>query len=192
MTSLDTSNWCILRTAGQSTLSVAASLAEAGFATWSPVETQKRRAPRSKAVRDVLVPITPGIVFAKADRLHDLVALARSPALTCQRWNAETKRMETRGCPAFSVFRHDGRFARVADRLLDPLRQAEQRAKPRSSAPVFGDGDQVRIPMSAFGGLVGIVESARRRTAMVRVRATTGEMLIAVDMCDLLSAQSAA
>jgi preprotein translocase subunit YajC len=167
---------------------VARSLTEAGFDVWTPVEVQKRRVGREREVKETTLPITPGIVFAREDCLHDLLTLARSPVLTYLAWNPERKRMERHGCPHFSVFRHLGQYPRVADRSLDPLRQAEQRLRPREQGPLLNIGDEVRIPSSAFGGLVGIVKKVQRRVAMVRVKATTGEMLIKVEMCDLLAA----
>lgn len=138
------------------------------------------------------MPITPGIVFVRDESLNELLAFARSPTPTFLRWSSERKRMERHGCPHFSVFRHAGQYPRVADRHLDPLRQAENRSRPRETAVTYDPGDEVRIPASAFGGLVGVVEKIKRRFAMVRVRATTGEMLVEVEMCDLLPIKTAA
>lgn len=177
--------WCILRMAGASTMSVAQSLSDAGFEVWTPIETQRRRAPRSKALKDIVLPIMPGIVFANAVRLDDLIAMSRSPALTYKRWNSETKRMEMHGCPHFSVFRYDGRFPLIADRQLDALRQAEQRGRPRSLGPVVEVGDVVRHPAGILGGLKGVVTSTRRRTAMVMF----GSLEIEIEMHELLPAK---
>lgn len=159
--------WCILRTSGGNTLPVMNALLEAGFDVWTPVEVQKRRMPRSKATREIAMPITPGIIFAREHHLNDLALMARSPSLTYRRWNSESRRMEMRGCPHFSVFRYQGQYPRVADRSLDPLRQAEQRVIPRRKAPVLEAGQEVRLPGLGFDGLVGTVQQAKGRHALV-------------------------
>ena len=183
-----TNRWCILRTAGSNTLSVARSLDESGFSVWTPVETQRRRAPRSKDVREVVMPLLPGMLFADASRLHELLTLSRSPALTSKRWNSETKRMETHGCPHFSLFRYDGRFPVVADRQLDALRQAERRGRSKAEGPLVKVGDEVPHPAGMLGGLTGVVIRAKRHKAIVAF----GTLEMEIEMHDLLPAKSAA
>jgi hypothetical protein len=180
--------WCILRMSAGSTLLVADALRETGHDVWTPTEMQKRRIGRRREVQEISLPITPGIVFARAERLHDLLALSRSPAATYQRWNGETKRMEIRGCPHFSVFRHQGKVPMVADRSLDPLRQFERRARPRDLVPSYKAGDEVRSPALIFGGMIGVVQSSHRRHAVVRF----GSLEVKVEMCDLLPLRAAA
>lgn len=184
--------WCILRMSGGNTLSVARSLGEAGFDVWTPVEVHKRRVGRERQERETSMPITPGIVFARDSRLDDLIAMARAPTPTFLAWNPATKRMELHGCPYFSIFRHQGQYPRVADRQLDPLRRAEQRMRPRSKAATVQAGDEVRIPSSAFGGLIGVVDKTKGRFAMVRITAAIGEMTVEVEMCNLIASQTAA
>lgn len=180
--------WCILRMSSGSTLQVARSLAEAGYQVWTPVETLKRRAPRSKVTREVTLPIMPGIVFAEAGRVQDLAALSHAPSLTYLRWNSETKRMEMHGCPYFSLFKYDGRYPLVADRHLDPLRQAEHRGRPRSQGPLLAVGDAVRHPAGMLGGLVGVVIKAHRKKAVVLF----GSLEVEIEMSDLLPVKTAA
>ncbi|KMS64143.1 hypothetical protein V475_20385 [Sphingobium baderi LL03] len=184
--------WCILRMSGISTIPVATALTDAGFTVWTPTVTEECRVGKARERRERSVSLTPGIVFAKDDRLHDLAVMARSPALTFQRWNPETKRMERKGCPPFAVFRYQGQFPRINDRHLDPLRQAEQRAQPRDRGPHFNAGDEVRIPSAAFGGLSCVVDEVQSRFAVVRLSGSMGEMRIRVEMCDLLPAKTAA
>ncbi|CCW20176.1 hypothetical protein EBBID32_45470 [Sphingobium indicum BiD32] len=184
--------WCILRMSGGNTLPVARSLGEAGFDVWTPVEVQKRRVGRDRLVREISLPITPGIVFARDDRLDDLIVMMRAPTPTFLAWNPTTRRMELHGCPYFSVFRHQGKFPRIADRQLDPLRQAERRMRPRSKEATVHAGDEVRIPSSAFGGLIGVVDKTKGRFAMVRITAAIGEMMVEVEMCDLIASKTAA
>lgn len=192
MRGIESEDWGILRTAGGGTLALANSLSEAGFRVWTPQEVRRRRVGRERIVKETTHPITPGIVFAAHEHLPDLSILSRKPALSYQRWNAETKRMERKGCPTFSVFRHGGRYPRIADRSLDPLRQAEQRAQPRDLAVSFSRGDDVRIPSAAFGGLSCKVTDVHGRRAVVSIKGVMGELKIAVDMCDLLPAKTAA
>lgn len=184
--------WCILRMSGSNTITVASALRKAGFEAWTPIMVEKRRVGRDRAIREVSIPITPGIVFVRSEGLGELLAFARSPTPTFLRWSSERKRMERHGCPHFSVFRHAGQYPRILDRHLDPLRQAECRSKPKAGAPTFVVGDEVRIPSSAFGGLVGLVERADGQHAQVRFKAMTGELMIRVEMRDLLPMQSAA
>jgi len=184
--------WCILRMSGMSTIPVATALTDAGFAVWTPTVTEECRVGKSRERRERSISLTPGIVFAKDDRLHDLAVMARSPSLTFQRWNPETKRMERKGCPPFAVFRYQGQFPRIHDRHLDPLRQAEQRARPKDKAVVFSEGDQVRLALSAFGGLSCVVDKVQGRYAVLRLHGVLGEMKIKVEMADILPAKTTA
>ncbi|HEX7853828.1 MAG TPA: hypothetical protein VF503_09050 [Sphingobium sp.] len=161
------SGWCILRTAGPATLTVVEALREEGYDAWTPVEVLKRRIGRKREIRETSLAITPGFAFAREDRLADLICLSRSPALTYQKWNSDTQRMETRGCPYFSVFRTNGQYARVTDRALDPLRVAEQRSRPRPKTIPFEEGTPVRCPGSGFDGLIGTVVETERRYVLV-------------------------
>lgn len=159
--------WCILRMSGGNTIPVAKALERAGFGVWTPIEVQRRRVGCKREIRETPAPITPGIVFARHDQIDDLVMLSRSPSLSYRAWNAELGRMEIHGCPYFSVFRHQGHYPRVADRALDPLRQAEQRAVPRRKAPHLVAGQEVRFPDAGFDGLVGKVQQSKGRYVMV-------------------------
>lgn len=159
--------WVILRTAGMSTLPLAQALVASGIEAWTPAMIERRRIGKKREIKEVPVSLTPGIVFAREEYLHDLAAMARSPSLTYKQWNRETGRMETRGCPYFIVFRHQGAYPRVSDRHLDPLRVAEQQHAPRPKAPTYRVGDQVRLTSAGFEGLVGIVSENDRQYAMV-------------------------
>ena len=129
-------------------------------------------------------------MFARGAQLHDLIALSRSPSLTYQVWNSELRHMERRGCPYFSVFRYQGQYPCVTDRALDPLRQAEQRAAPRSKTPSFVDGQAVRCPEAGFDGLVGKVQSSKGRHALVVFPGFS--IPIQIDTARLLPSKSAA
>lgn len=161
------SYWCILRTAPSRTLPLASALVDAGYEAWTPQELQVRRVGRQRDRVDVPVPVTPAIVFARYDRLADLIALSRSPSQTYLIWDKELRRMVSRGVPYFTVFRHLDSYPGVADRALNPLRLAEQRRKPRALARVFKQGDPVTYADAGFEGLIGKVEANRGRYSLV-------------------------
>lgn len=161
------SDWIILRMAASSTLNVAKSLADAGYEVWTPIEVEKRRAARSRKRIEREVPLMPTFVFARCDRLGDLVALSKSPALTYQAWDKELQRIVTRGCPYFRVFRYLDGYPRIADRHLDPLRQAEQRRKTKGKSNNLMAGAAVRYPAAGFEGLTGTVQVVKGRYALV-------------------------
>jgi hypothetical protein len=166
--SLETaSSWCVLRMSGPATLGVASCLTEAGFDAWTPAQVNvKRVGPRRKAVERPS-PLLPTFVFARYDRLADLVAFSRSPAQTFRVWDSELRRLVAKGCPHFSVMRHDSRYIAIADRALDELRLAEQRGKPLARVRTFAPGETVKCPDAGFEGLVGIVQTTRGRHALV-------------------------
>jgi hypothetical protein len=183
-------DWCILRMAAGSTLSVAKGLADAGYDVWTPVEQQQKRVRASRTRVKVDMPMMPSFVFARDDRLADLLALSKSPGLTYQSWDAEQRKMVTRGIPFFRVFRYLDAYPRIADRHLDPLRQAEQRRQPREKARRLMPGTKVRFPYAGFDGLVGRVEESKGRYALVCFPGFSVPIKIASD--GLLPVRSAA
>lgn len=160
-------HWCILRMSGSRTLPVSEALADAGYSVWTPAETIERRVGLTRKRVQSVAPMLPGFVFADYGRLADLVALSRSPSLTFQVWDAEQRRMILKGCPYFTVFRHDGTYPAVTDKSLDALRVAEQKGRPMSKARVFERGERVKCPDAGFDGLVGVVETTKGRHALV-------------------------
>lgn len=161
--------WCILRTSGPRTLSVAASLAETGFDVWTPKLVIKRRRPKSKATIEIEAPIMPTFVFVRAhemDEIRRVLALPINPH------------------PPFSVFRHAGRIPVLGEGQMISLRaeeeragavhraekEKERRAELRKSRPVPAIGTEVRLAEAfggAFAGMVGVVEEQRRKAAMI-------------------------
>jgi hypothetical protein len=138
--------WIILRTAGRSTLPLAATLAVDGFDVWTPAVTL---GPPRKRVE---APIVPTYVFAKARHLWTLVSLSEDP----------THRHE-----GFSVFRHYDRYPLIEDRELEPLRYEERKGAPPECRRVFLPGEEVRVACGPGTGKKGIVEYARGKFAMV-------------------------
>lgn len=161
------SDWCILRCAASRTLPLAGALVEAGFDAWTPVEAVKARCDKTRSKDERKQPITPTFVFAPYSRLSDLRRLAASPSQCFQVWDAEQRRMVTRGVPYFSLFRFDGRYPAITDRALEPLRRFERQRLPRIAPTVFEKGQKVKLSGSGFDGLAGVIEGVRGRMALV-------------------------
>lgn len=172
--------WAILSTAPGSTLELATSLVDAGFEAWAPVETvtpvprtvepwEKPLRPR-KLPASVTRPMLPSFVFANADRRNDLAALARSPALTYRVWDAEKRRMVTRGHPFFRLFHIGDHYPVLPDAALEVLRVRERckGRKPRGKRSVtFNEGDAVKLIDGAGQGLRGIVRRMKGHLVVV-------------------------
>lgn len=167
MTEKSAARWCILRMSPSRTLAVADALKDAGYDAWTPAEELTRRIGHARKRVTVPAPLLPSFVFARYDRLADLVAFSRAPALTFEVFDTELRRMVTKGCPFFRVFRHEGKYPWVSDRALDALRLAEQRGKPIVKARVFQPGEAVKCPDAGFDGLTGVVTTTRGRRALV-------------------------
>ena len=144
-------HWCILRTAGPSTLRLVRTLTDAGIAAWSPMEKIERRYGVSRKRRVVPSPLLPTFVFAEFNALPYLCSAAQRP---------------TSQHPTFTVFRHGDGFPRVPDAALDGLRQHEEAARIRAlkKAPKkrYFAGQTIRAPGTAFEGLDGkVVETSK-------------------------------
>lgn len=149
----DLDGWCILRTAGRSTLALATSLAEDGFDVWTPVETRIETVPRVNVKREIRLPIMRSYVFARAAHLVDLLQLAAMPVKP-----RRGPRLHQPAHPSFSVLHAFGRIPLVADRHLEALRKIEARRTPRKvAAYAFPRNGSVRVKGGPFGGMVGVV-----------------------------------
>lgn len=149
--------WCVLRCSPAKTLELAASLNDAGFEAWTPVDGDRE-------------PMTPSYVFARVNRLPELLALWRSPALVYRVWDSDQRRMVTKGHPYFSVMAsldRAGEWATVKDASLNPIRTIEWRRKPRGTVQAVPVGAKVRCAESGFTGLDGVVDSVRGKKATV-------------------------
>src|SRR5690349_1505796 len=159
------SDWFILRTAGRSTLSLAASLCEDGFEVWTPIRTQRIRVPRMNVKRDVKLPLLPSFVFARAPHLVDLLELASM--VEKPRRDPNGGRSSRPAHRDFSVFHHLDRIPMIEDRHLEPLRTKELEIIPKRDAPRFDRGASVRVGSGAFQGLKGRVERCKSGYALV-------------------------
>ncbi len=131
--------WCILRCSGSKTLSLARSLAAAGFDVWTPVKTFKRPRPSKRLdgrrhTVEVDAPILPTFIFARATDCTSLFELATKPASQH---------------PAFSMFQHAGRIPLIGDREVGGLRLAERAAAIaihlQRDAETREEADRIRI-----------------------------------------------
>jgi transcription antitermination factor NusG len=160
-----TVQWAILRCSNCKTLELAASLVDAGFDAWSPAETISRRARSGTKREEVRRPLIASFVFARADRLDELLALSHSPTLNYRIWDSELRRMVTRGHPYFRV----SHLRHVPDEQLASLREIEHKRRPKGKAKAFNVGDEVRITEGGFEGLKGVVEECRGDYATVTI-----------------------
>jgi hypothetical protein len=175
--------WCILRTAGTRTLALARALSAVGIEAWTPKRTFKR--PKPGKVRDaygkrvtveVDAPILPTFVFALEASLPRLQALSNDPASTL---------------PAFSIFRHGGRFPLVSDRDVAGLRAAEEEAnemlRQLREAETRAEADRIRIAAlrteQARTKALRMAEAERRRALRAETRDfVNGQAVVVEDM----------
>lgn len=162
-------DWCILRCSNCKTLELARSLTDAGFEAWSPVEIVSRRARSGTKREETTLPLMASFVFAKADRLDDLIALSHSPTLNYIVWDSELRRMVTRGHPYFRLFRPNGDLRLIPDSQLGNLRKRDQSRRPRGKPREFAKGTPVRFTEGSFEGLYGVVEECRGGFATVTI-----------------------
>ncbi len=138
-------DWCILRTAGQRTLAVAASLAAAGFDVWTPAQTAIRRKGRARERVEYQAAVMPTFVFVRADRVADLLTIIALPVSPH---------------PQFSLFRYMGRVPLIGDAEIAGARQVEERSKRAAlmgQRKAFVAGDRVRVSDGPGAGLCGSV-----------------------------------
>lgn len=159
-------DWCILRTAGPRTLPLARSLAAAGLEAWTPVFTQRRRKPRSKAMVETETAGMPTFVFVP-DRHRPYLSSLLLP-------HAPNPH------PPFSLFRYYGSVVTIEDRELHRLRDLEQDDKrkaddrarratrrERQHGEPFTPGEAVRFSTGALAGISASVEASDGRRTRV-------------------------
>lgn len=152
---VERAGWCILRTSGGRTLPVAKSLAAAGFDVWTPVRTTKVRVPRSKRVVERQVAMMPTFVFARIDRVDELIRVLALPS------NPH---------PRFGIFRHQGKLAVVAEGEIAGLKAAEDRetrALLRTKKRIIDVGTKYAPKRGGFAGMHGVVECGDGKFALV-------------------------
>lgn len=143
--------WCVLRTAGASTLSLARSLQAAGYAVWTPQRVEKRRKTDTRK-GDRPVAIMPTFVFAPASDAYRLFDEARNPGSSH---------------PDFSIFRFNGKVPLIADRELEKLRTEERKVTPKERRRIFLKQQRVKVPEGPFAGMSGVVEQGDGKWTLV-------------------------
>ena len=139
--------WCVLRTAGPSTVPLLRSLTAAGFEVWTPIEVQLRQRPRSKAKAEREFAVIPSYLFAADHHVDELAALSHFPG---------------KDHKDFSVWHVHGRgFPLIADAALGPLRLHERKVVRKDRLSPFAKGDRVSIPDGPFAGIDMVVEEER-------------------------------
>jgi hypothetical protein len=179
--------WCILRTSGPRTLTLASALNAIGIEAWTPKRTFKR--PKPGKVRDangkritveVDAAILPTFVFAQEVSLPRLQVLANDPASTL---------------PGFSVFRHGGRFPLVSDADVSGLRLAEEEAntllRELREAETREEADRLRIAAlrteQARMKALRMAEAERRKALRAEARDfVNGQAVVVEDMPALI------
>lgn len=147
--------WCILRTSGSRTLTLASSLNGVGIEAWTPIEIRQKRIPRSKERRPINVAIMPSFVFAKDEHRKALLALSHS---------------HYSPHPQFSVFRIAGDIPMIDESEIENLRRAEERAKraaEKGKRYNFQVGERVNVQERGFQGLEGLIEESDGKFALV-------------------------
>lgn len=178
MMTAEPSRWIILRTAPRSTVLLADRLDRDGFAAWTPIEIMTVPKTRRRPAEDRRVPVMPTFVFANVDHLEPL-AWIRDCMPTLY--------------PGFSIFNREGRAAVIAEPMLRPLREQEQRAADRRAArlmgkrkpPKFDPGVSVSLHenASAFIGLHGVVQDQKGADVLV---CFNGRVVIKIDAWKLI------
>lgn len=150
----DTSQlWCILRTTAGSTIPLLKSLSAIGFDVWTPVHVYRRRMPRTKAKVEREEAMMPTYLFARADRLTDLVELSVLPVKDHR---------------DFRLFQQQNRYPLLGDQALAALRTEERKLQVvEKTKPGFAKGDRVKLTEGGFAGMSGTVESVQGKFASV-------------------------
>lgn len=159
-------------------MALAESLREVGLDVWTPIETVRLEPPRlepwekptyrhRRRQPDIITrPMLPTFVFARFVHLAELLALSHSPSLQYRIWDADKRRMVTKGHPRFRLFDPDARP--ICDREFADLRKIEsRRRKPRGKVVAFMPGDRVRLTDGAYEGLRGTVVRTEGKLAVV-------------------------
>jgi hypothetical protein len=178
--------WCILRTAGRSTMTLAATLAEDGFDVWTPLETIMVDVPRANVKRKVVRPIMKSYIFARAGHLVELINLSKM-------------RVRPRRGPgliqpahvSFSVLVAFGRIPLVAERDLADLRKLEARRTPRKIAPyAFPRNKIVRVNDGIAQGKVGVVVSSTAAKTKILCKGDRHTIEIPTSLLELSTIQT--
>ena len=142
-------SWLVIWTESRAEKKVEARIAALGLSTWLPTITERRR--WSDRWRDVVCPLFPGYLFARAGAIEWYDVLRTPGVLT--------------------VVKHDGRPAMLQDEFVRDLRNAIERKDTAPEAiaePVeYEPGEEVIVQVGPLAGLRGIVRESRNRRRLV-------------------------
>ena len=159
------SDWCILRTAGRSTLGLAESLAKDGFEVWTPLETKVVHIAKANVRREIRKAILPSYVFARRVHLVDLLQLAEMPVKP-----RRGAGLRDAAHASFSVLHAFGRIPMVADRHLDRMRALEAKRTPRKRAAYsFPMNAATRVTSGICGGMTGLVVRSTPKATVIQI-----------------------
>lgn len=185
------SDWCVLRTAGRTTLKLAETLAEDGFEVWTPAETKTLRIPRANVRRQITLPIMPSYLFARVKHLVDLLELAAMPV--------KPRRVRNQPSHAdFSVMHYHDTIPLIAERHLEGLRTIEAKRAPRKKSARLPAGVSVKVKTEggSFAGMEGKVERSDETYSLVcfsdRIRVKISTSLLQSDDIRVYSSEFSA
>lgn len=142
-------SWFVIWTESRAEKKVAARLAALGLSPWLPTITERHR--WSDRWRDVVCPLFPGYLFAKASSVQ---------------WH---KVLKTPG--VLTVVKQGGRPALLSDSFIAALRSAVERKDSAAEAVDCGadyrPGDEVIVQEGALAGMRGVVRERRNSRQLV-------------------------
>lgn len=141
--------WFVIWTESRAEKRVEARIAALGLPTWLPTITERRR--WSDRWRDVVCPLFPGYLFARAN---------------ASLWHTVLK---TQG--VLTVVKQGGNPALLSDAFVTRLRDALQAEgvapEPVANLPEYRPGDEVIVQEGALMGMRGIVRERRSTKQLV-------------------------
>lgn len=142
-------SWFVVWTESRAEKKVEGRLAAMGLSPWLPTITERRR--WSDRWRDVVCPLFPGYLFAKA-RSAEWYKVLRTPGV-------------------LTVVKHEGRPALLADGYVRGLRDAIERKdsapEPVSEPIAYHPGEEVIVQEGPLAGLRGVVRESRNGKRLV-------------------------
>ncbi len=145
-------SWFVIWTESRAEKKVESRMAALGLSPWLPTITEKHL--WSDRWRDVVLPLFPGYLFARADRAE---------------WHTV---LRTRG--VLTVIKHEGKPALLDDEFVSSLREAVERGRDHGIAPItdFEPGDPVVVvqdgPLKGVRGVVREKRSGRQLIVWVQ------------------------
>ena len=141
-------SWFVIWTESRAEKKVEARIAALGLSPWLPTVTQRHR--WSDRWREVILPLFPGYIFARARDVE---------------WH---KVLRTPG--VLTIVKHEGKPALLTDEIITSLREAIERGRGQDVAEVsdFEPGDEVVVVQEGpLQGVRGVVRERRSGRQLV-------------------------